>query len=170
MITILVIALALCAVILLYMAVRGRRNQSGDSQPVDLDGFRTLIDREDELFLKARLPRSKFFSLKRERIIVTIKYVKRIAHNASSVMHTGNVSRMDLAPEVASTAAQVTELAAWIRLYCIFAMAKLCLEYAIPSLQLTPARLVPKYESLCRTISHLKELQKQTPIPLPAAI
>ncbi len=170
MITILVIALALCAVMLFYMAIRGRRNQSGVSHPVDLDGFRTLIDREDELFLKARLPRAKFLALKRERIRVTMKYVQRIAHNASAVMHTSYVARMDIAPEVASTAAQVTDLAAQIRLHCIFAMGKLWLEYAVPSLQLTPALLLPKYESLRRSISHLQELQKQTPMPLPIAI
>jgi hypothetical protein len=170
MITSLVIALALCAVMLLYMAVRGRRNQSGVVHTVDLDAFRVLIDREDELFLKSRLPRSKFLELKRERIRVTMKYVWRIADNASAVLQASHVAKMNPAPEVVSTANQATDLAARIRVHCIVATAKLCLEYALPSLQFTPARLLPKYETLRRTVNQLQDLQKQIPLPLPTAI
>ena len=55
MITVIVIALALCAVVLLYMAVRSRRKQAVQSlRPVDLNAFRTLLDRDDELFIKEK--------------------------------------------------------------------------------------------------------------------
>jgi hypothetical protein len=53
MITVIVIALALCAVVLFYMAVRNRRKQAVQSlRPVDLAAFHTLLDRDDELFIK----------------------------------------------------------------------------------------------------------------------
>ena len=65
MITVIVIALALCAVMLFYMAVRSRRTQAEHSfRAVDLNALRTLMDRDDELFLRAKLPRSKFSHLK----------------------------------------------------------------------------------------------------------
>ena len=61
MITVIVIALALCAVVLFYMAVRSRRKQAVQSlRPVDLTAFHALLDRDDELFIKRKLPRSKF--------------------------------------------------------------------------------------------------------------
>jgi len=83
MITVIVIALALCAVVLFYMAVRSRRKQAVQSlRPVDLTAFHTLLDREDELFIKEKLPRSKFVSLKRHRIRVTMRYVGRLADGA----------------------------------------------------------------------------------------
>ena len=55
MITVIVIALALCAVVLFYMAVRSRRKQAVQSlRPVDLTAFHTLLDRDDELFIKRK--------------------------------------------------------------------------------------------------------------------
>src|ERR1700686_813393 len=171
MITVIVIALALCAVVLFYMAVRSRRKQAGQTfRPVDLNAFRTLMDRDDELFMKERLPRSRFLHLKRQRIRVTVRYVARIAANASAVLHVGEEARLSPTPEVAYAATQVMELAAQIRLQCLVALAKLSLEYAMPSLELTPAVLVPKYQSLRENVRRLGALQPQNPAPLATAI
>lgn len=171
MITVIVIALALCAVMLFYMAVRSRRNQAGQNfRAVDLNAFRTLMDREDELFMKQKLPRSKFLHLKRQRIRVTVRYVARIAANASAVLHVGEAERQSPTPEVAQAATQVMELAGQIRVQCLVALAKLSLEYAMPSLQLTPAMLVPKYQSLRENMRRLSTLQTQNPVPLATAI
>ena len=171
MITVIVIALALCAVVLFYMAVRSRRKQAVQSlRQVDLTAFHTLLDRDDELFLQRKLPRSKFVGLKRHRIRVTVRYVARIASNASAVLHASEAARLSPMPEVASAAAQVTELAAQIRIQCIVAMGKLSLEYAVPSLQLTPALLVPRYQTLRENVRRLGDLQTQGQIPLASAI
>jgi|SRR5579864_3411259 len=171
MITVIVLALALCAVLLFYTAVRGRRKQAVQSiRPVDLNAFHTLLDRDDELFLKRKLPRSEFVGLKRHRIRVTARYVARIASNASMVLHASEAARSSAQPEVASTAAQVMDLAAQIRLQCMLAMFKLSLEYAMPSLQFTPAMLVPTYQTLRENVQRLGDLQTQNSIPLASAI
>jgi hypothetical protein len=171
MITVIVIALALCAVVLFYMAVRSRRKQAVQSlRPVDLAAFHTLLDRDDELFIKEKLPRSKFVRIKRHRIRVAARYVARIASNASTVLHESESARLSRTPEVASTAEQVMELAGQIRVQCMLAMFKLSLEYAVPSLQLTPAMLVPKYQSLRENVRRLGDLQTQNAVPLANAI
>jgi hypothetical protein len=170
-ITVLVVALALCAVVLFYTAVRSRRKQAGQAfRPVDLNAFRTLMDRDDEVFMKEKLPRHEFFHLKRQRIRVIVRYVARIASNASAVLHVGEAARLSPTPEVAATAAQVMELAAQIRLQCLVAMAKLTVEYAMPSVQLTPAMLVPKYLTLRENLKLLSNLQTQNGVPLATAI
>lgn len=170
MITVIVIALALCAVVLFYMAVRSRRKQAGQGvRPVDLTAFRALMDRDDELFLKEKLSRSKFSHLKRHRIRVMLRYVGRIAANASAVLRMGEAARVNSTPEVANAAAQVMELATQIRLQCLVAMTKLVLEYAVPSLQLTPGMLEPKYQSLRDSVSRLGVLT-QSKAPLAIAI
>jgi hypothetical protein len=170
-ITVLVIALALCAVVLLYTAVRSRRKQSAQHvRAVDLNAFRTLMDRDDELFMKEKLPRSKFRQLKRQRIRVIVRYVRRIAANASAVLHMGEAARVSSTSEVAEAAAQVMELAGQIRVQCLLALMKLSLEYVMPSLQLTPAMLVPKYLILRENVKRLSSLQPQTPVPLATAI
>ena len=171
MITVIVIALALCAVMLFYMAVRSRRTQAEQRfRTVDLNALRTLMDRDDEVFMRAKLPRSKFSHLKRQRIRVIMRHVARIASNASAVMHVGEAARASSAPEVAQAATQVLELATQIRLQCLVALTKLSLEYAMPSLQLTPAMLVPKYQSLRENLRLLGDLQTQNPALVAAAI
>jgi hypothetical protein len=127
------------------------------------------MDRDDELFLRRKLPRSKFSRLKRQRIRVTFRYVSRISANASAVMRMGEAERLNPVPEVAGTAAQVMELATQIRLQCLVAMSKLTLEYALPSLQLTPGMLAPKYQSLRDSVSRLGDLT-QSDVPLATAI
>jgi hypothetical protein len=171
MITVIVIALALCAVVLFYMAVRSRRKHAVQSlRQVDLAAFHTLLDRDDELFLKRKLSRSKFIGIKRHRIRVTVRYVARIASNASTVLHASEAARLSPMPQVALTAAQVMDLAAQIRLQCLLAMFKLSLEYAMPSLQLTPAMLVPAYQTLRENVRRLGDLQTQNSVPLANAI
>ena len=170
MTTVIVIALALCAVMLFYMAVRSRRTQAETFRTVDLNALRTLMDRDDELFLRRSLARKKFAQLKRQRIRVIMRYVGRIASNASAVMHVGAAARSNAVPEVAQAAAQVTELATQIRLQCLVALAKLSVEYAMPSVQLTPAVLAPKYQSLRDNLRVLGDLQTQNATPLATAI
>jgi hypothetical protein len=169
MITMIVIALALGALALFYVAVRNRRQQSVLRQ-VDLKAFRTLMERDDELFLRERLPNSRFRRLKRQRIRVTFGYVKRIAGNAAVVMRMGEEARLSPDPEVAQAAAQVTELATQLRLQCLLAFAKLSAEFAVPSLQLTPAALAPAYQTLRENVRLLGTLELGNAAPVAIAI
>ncbi len=170
-ITMIVIALALCAVTLFYIAARSRNKQSTQPvRPVDVQALRTLLDRDDELFLRERLPRFRFWRLKRQRILVTLRYVGRIAGNASLVMRLGEAARLNPDPDVAQAAAQVMELATQIRLQCLLAFAKLTAEFALPSLQLTPAVLAPKYQTLRENVLRLGALELQNVAPAAVAI
>ena len=171
MITWIVIVLALCAVGLLVLAVSGRRRQRGQQvRPVDLKAFRALSDRDDEHFLRDRLPHSRFVRIKRQRVAVSMRYVGRIANNAAIVMRLSESARASHDPEVARTAAQIMETATQLRLQCLVAMAKLSMEFAIPSLQLTPAVLAPQYQKLRDSFSHLGALQARGTAPGAVAI
>ncbi len=170
MITMIVIALALCAITLFYTAARNRSNSAHSVRPVDVQALRTLLDRDDEVFLRERLPRSRFWRLKRQRILVTLRYVGRIAGNASLVMRLGEAARLNPDPDVAQAAAQVMELATQIRLQCLLAFAKLTAEFALPSLQLTPAVLAPKYQTLRENVLRLGALELQNVAPAAVAI
>jgi hypothetical protein len=71
---------------------------------------------------------------------------------------------------VAQTASQIVDLATQLRLQCIVALAKLSLEYAVPSLQLTPAVLAPEYQKLRENVIRLGKLQSPGMAPMPIAI
>lgn len=171
MTTMIVIALALGAVALFYTAARNRSKQSRNQvRPVDVQALRTLLDRDDELFLRENLPYQRFCRLKRRRIRVTVQYVGRVAGNASVVMRLGASARLSPDPEVARAATQVLDLAAQIRVQCLLAFAKLAAEFALPSLQLTPATLAPKYQALRDHVLRLGALELQNVAPAAVAI
>jgi hypothetical protein len=171
MITWIVIVLALVAVGLFFLAARSRRKQSSQQvRPVDLKAFRTLMDRDDELFLKERLPHSRFAQLKRQRVSVGMRYVGRIASNTAIVMRMSEAARLNPDPEIARAATQIMEVATQLRLQCIVALAKLSVEFAVPSLQLTPALLVPQYQKLRESVTRLGTLQSRSAVPSAVAI
>src|SRR5215471_6314501 len=163
---IVVVALALLALTLFYVGLRSRRKHAFDRpvRPLDLTAFYTLLDRDDEVFLREKLSRKQFFRLKRLRIRVTWKYVRRIADNSAVVLRLAGVNRQDPDPQVAEAALQLADLATNIRMQCLVAFAKLTVEYALPSMQLTPAMLAPKYESLRANLMHLRSLHPQAPV------
>jgi hypothetical protein len=161
----LVIALVLCAATVLFVSVRSRNNHA-TVRPLDVAAFRALMDRDDELFLREKLSRNAFLNLKRARIRVSWQYVGRISSNAAAVMRLGATGRVSDDPEVALAAAQIADLATEIRMQCLMAFAKLTVEFAFPTLQLTPALLVPKYQSLRESVSRLGALQPQNAVAL----
>ena len=167
MITMIVIALALAAVAVFYLAARSRGGQSRQPiRPVDVQALRNLMDRVDELFLQDKLPHSRFCRFKRRRIRLTMRYVG----NAALVMRMGEEARLNPDPEVVRAAAQVAELATQIRIQCLVAFAKLWAEFALPSLQLTPAALVPSYQTLRENVRRLGSLELRSAAPAAVAI
>jgi hypothetical protein len=164
MMTLIVIILALCAIGLFYTAASSRKKRARQNiRPIDMKAFRAITDRNDEIFLRRRLPHSEFSRLKRRRIRVTMLYVKRMASNAAVVMRMGEMARTSANPDVAQLAAQISETASHIRLQCIVAFAKLSIEFAVPSLQLNPAMLEPSYQALRDNIVRLGQLQNSAP-------
>ncbi len=165
MMTLIVIILALCAIGLFFTALRSRKKQARQNlRPIDMKAFRAITSRNDEVFLRRRLPHSEFSRLKRRRIRVTMLYVKRMANNAAVVMRIGEMARTSANPDVARLAAQISETASQIRLQCIVAFAKLSIEFAVPSLQLNPAMLEPSYQALRDNIARLGQLQNAAPL------
>jgi hypothetical protein len=164
-----VVALAALTAILFVVALRSRSKQAR-IHPMDLEAFYAILDREDEAFLRRKLPYREFARLKRERVTVTWKYVGRISDNSAAVLRMTSTALQDPDPKVAEAAAQIIDLATQIRTQCLIAFSKLAVEFMFPSMQLTPAVLAPKYESLRENIVRLGALYPQDLAPLPAAI
>lgn len=164
-----VVVLAALTATLFIIALRSRRKQAR-IHPMDMGAFYALMDREDEVFLRRKLPRRQFSRLKRERIAVTWKYVSRISDNSAAVLRMTSIALQDPDPKVAEAAAQIIDLSSQIRTQCLIAFSKLAVEFTFPSMQLTPAVLAPKYESLRENIVRLGALHPRDLAPLPAAI
>jgi hypothetical protein len=165
-----VVILAAIAITLFVVTLRSR-GKKAEIQPLDLPSFYTLLDREDESFLRKKLSRREFSRVKRKKIRVTWKYVGRISNNSAAVLRWAGMARQkDPDPKVAEAALQTVDLAAHIRTQCLIAFAKLSMEFLFPSMQFTPAMLAPKYESLRANLDRLSSLHPRDLAPLPAAI
>jgi len=170
MTAIFVISLALLTFTLFFLTFRNRRRHAAERGllPLDLGAFHTLMDREDERFLRLNLSHSQFTHMKRRRIGVTWKYVNRISDNSAAVLRMAGAERQNADPNVAEAAAHVADLATRIRMQCLLAFVKLAVEYAVPAAQLSPAKLAPTYESLQQNLSILRSLSPNTPLWVPA--
>src|SRR5689334_20282244 len=84
-IAVVITVFVLCAIAIFLGGLHSRRSHAVQ-RSVDLKAFRTLMDRGDENFLRAKLSRSAFFRLKRQRTKVTWKYVSRMSFNAKIVL------------------------------------------------------------------------------------
>ena len=164
-----VVGLAALTATLFIVAFFSRRKQA-KIVPLDLGAFYAVLDREDEVFLRRKLTHREFSRLKRERITVTWKYVGRFSDNSAVILRQTSIALQDPDPKVAEAAAQIIDLATQIRTQCLIAFSKLMVEFMFPSMQLTPAVLAPKYESLRENIVRLGALHPRDLAPLPAAI
>src|SRR5262249_61120648 len=113
MTTMIVIAFALAAVGVFWTVARNRSKQSHNQvRPVDVQALRTLLDRDDELFLRENLPNRRFRHLKRHRIRGTVRDVGRGADNAAVILRFGETGRVNPGPEEARAAGHGPGLAA----------------------------------------------------------
>lgn len=168
-ITLIVVAFAVLALVaILGYAFRGFRSRRAESsaRPVDLRTIRVLTDRDDELFLRERVPAKKFKALKRQRIGVTLKYVDNIALYVTAMQAAKQQFCESADPAEAHEAMQIMDLAAEIHKQCMVLRLKLTLEFMFPSLELAPALLVPRYQAFRESVNRLNAIQAQRPLPV----
>jgi hypothetical protein len=162
MTSIFVVTLALLTFLVFFVALRSRRKHAVERGilPLDLNAFSSLLDRQDEEFLREKLPRRQFTRIKRSRIKVTWGYVGRIFDNSAVVLRMVGMARQNsnLAAEEFS---DMADLAAHLRTNCLIAFAKMGAEFMFPSLQLNPPILAAKYASLQKNMPRLQALQPQ---------
>jgi hypothetical protein len=143
--------------------LRHRASKQRLVHPVDLDAFRTVMDRDDEQFLREKLPNGKFRRVKRQRITVARKYVSRISSNIAITLLRVRAVFDNGDPESIKEAARAADLATEIQRQCLVMYAKLAVEFVLPSMQLSPVALAARYEILRESVNRLGRLQAQRP-------
>jgi hypothetical protein len=140
--------------------VRGAQSRASALKPFDIVAFATLLDREDELFLRNKLPLRVFTRLKRQRVRLTLRYVARLAANAAAILQQHKidwqVAQGDAELDTKATA--ILDLATRIRLECFAVSLKLAIELIFPSLQFKTTTLVPHYRALRESMAQLQEM------------
>jgi hypothetical protein len=163
----LVAVVAVIAILFLYwnfrrerILVRNLEDLAGQTQPVDFAAFSNLLDTSQGQFLKQRLSSSDYRRIRRARLLATLEYVKRLAHNAQVLMRLGEAARSSSDPQVATAAQALVNNALRMRLLAMSAIVKLYGELWVPqfSTQLEP--VADRYRQLTDAAGLLARLQQ----------
>src|SRR5258707_13237764 len=152
--------------------LRGAPSRASVVKPLDIVAFATLVDREDELFLRNKLPLRVFIRIKRQRVRLTLRYVARLAANAAAILQLHKIDwQMAQANTELDTKATATlDLATRIRLECFAVSLKLSIEFIFPSLQFKTTTLVPQYRALRESMAQLQKMATGNSLGLVSAL
>ena len=161
------VAFAILGILLLWRftsssstAVRRLDDIVGHTRPVDVLAFRNLIDPDEELFLRANLPPAEFRSIQRERMRAALEYVQGAAANAAVLLQVGQLAAQSPDFRIAQAGQQLLDDAVRVRLYSLLAITKLYVRIAVPEANLSPVRLVERYERLSTLAGDLVAVQE----------
>jgi hypothetical protein len=163
----LVALVAVIAILFLYwnfrrerILVRNLEDLAGQTRPVDFASFNNLLDTSQEQFLKQHLSSSDYRRIRRARLLATLEYVKRLAHNAQVLMRLGEAARTSSEPQVAQAAQTLVNNALRMRLLALSAMIKLYGELWVPQVSAQLEPVADRYRQLTDAAGLLARLQQ----------
>ena len=134
------LGISLSGVLLVYWALRGQRidlyaptDLERYAQPVDLAAFQSLLDAENERFLREHLPPDELRAFQRRRCRIAAGYVERVARNAAVLTRLGELARASAAPETARAGAELANASVQLRLLALVTCVRLWLELVHPA-------------------------------------
>ena len=164
------IALAFVVVFAILAARRTKDLRDVDQalttiQSLDIEAFRNLVDPEEEVFLRARLPAREFRKVKRERARAALAYVKALSHASLQIARFGDAAQRSPDPAIAASGRQIANSAVYLRLRALEASVQLTLSAAFPGFGPRPLRsLLEQYDRavyLLQNHNGLKRAQSQ---------
>jgi hypothetical protein len=161
------VVIALVGLLLLWRFARSRSlplsrldDVIARTRPVDLLAFRNLTDADEEAFLRTQLSAGEFRSIQRERMTVALQYVKAASGNAAVLLQLGQLAVQSPDVRVSQAGQQLVDHAVRLRLFALLATTKLYVRIAVPQANLSPVRLLERYERLSILAGNLVAVQE----------
>ena len=153
--TLLVLAVALfalaCAYALLRRAhagVRDDRDWEERKHVIDVDIFRVILDRNEEVQLRRFLSPHQFKNFQRRRILLALRMLRLVDENAGMAMQLGRLAKMKGDLALAQHIDEMIATAFQLRLNLLLARVCLCLKWAFPSAALSLPAFEVRYQHL----------------------
>jgi hypothetical protein len=163
------VAVALAILILLLYLDGGHRSSiaglddlAGQTQPVDIDAFRNLIDPDEDEFLRTNLSPGQFRVIQRERIQSALDYIRRSTHNAACLLRLGETAARSTDPRIAQAGRQLIESALQLRANALLSTVKLRARMALPGARFSYGKLADNYQHLSGLAGQLALMQHPT--------
>ena len=124
--------------------------QTSDLVPIDVDAFRNLIDENEEVYLRERLPALEFRRIHRERMLAGIEYVKAAYANAGILVRIAEAARDSADPQIAEAAGKLFDNAVQLRWYAVQVIPRLYCKAVFPGIIRAPRNLFDRYDHVTR--------------------
>ena len=99
--TLLILAVALSALVLawsllhrVHPEIRNRQDWDANRHEIDVEIFRTLLDRNQEHYLRSTLSHPQFQKFRRKRIRLALRMLRLVEENAGMLTRLGELARM----------------------------------------------------------------------------
>ena len=160
---VLVIAAILALTLVVSLTVRQSLEKSKASQsyvePIDIEAFRNLVDPEETEFLRRRLPPWEFRTVQRQRLHAMASYVQVAGRNAAVLAVIGQSALSSSDAHTAEAARQLVDHALLLRRNAAFALLRINLALAWPTLRMGAIPVLRGYERLNGSAMLLGRLQ-----------
>jgi len=158
--------LGLAAIGLMLRSLRGQaaaihsiEELEGQTQPIDLEAFRNLMDPAEQAYLREHVSSDDFRRLERQRLRVARVYVRRAAHNAAVLVRLGEAARASANPEIVRAGQELVNSALQLRLNALLAETQLLVRMVLPAGRPDAAALLQGYQGLIERLTRLCRLQ-----------
>lgn len=152
----LAIFLVVFAVITLFVILRvsvsrsllHHSTSSPGIEPIDIEAFRNLVNPTENEYLHRRLPSAEFRRVQRERLRAAAAYIRVAGRNATVLVAVGQAAMAATDERTAEAARQLVDSALLLRRNTTFALLRINLAIAWPSLDSSAAPVLSGYERL----------------------
>jgi hypothetical protein len=131
-----------------HVATRARQDSVQNTPEIDIEIFRVLFDRNQELQLRQYLTASQFAAFERRRIGIALRMMRLLDRTAGMLMQRARLTRTNNDPEVAREIDQLIVQAFQLRLNLILARLCLYLKWVFPAWTVTLPAFEVRYQHL----------------------
>jgi hypothetical protein len=153
--TLLTLAVALLALVLAYALLRRAHTGVRDDEDweqrkhaIDVEIFRVILDRNEEIQLRRFLRPNQFAKFQRKRIYLALRMLRLVDENAGMAMELGRLAKMKGDLALASKIDQMIAAAFQLRLNLLLARVCLYLKWAFPSWAVSLPAFEVRYQHL----------------------
>jgi hypothetical protein len=117
-------------------------------EPIDVEAFRNLVNPAENEYLHRQLPSAEFRRVQRERLRAAATYIRIAGRNATVLVAIGQAAMAASDEKTAEAARQLVDSALLLRRNTSFALMRINLAIAWPTLGSSAAPVLSGYERL----------------------
>jgi hypothetical protein len=162
--TLLVLAVALSVLALAWSLLRhvhpeihNRQDWDANKHEIDVEIFRTLLDRNQESYLRSALSHNQFQRFRRKRIRLALRMLRLVEENAGMLTRLGELARMKGDPALTEQANELVATAIQFRLNLVLARFSLWLKWLFPFWTVSLPAFEVRYQQLLDSLARVQQ-------------